>query len=141
MDSRTLAGVVRVADTGLLAKDALHLLSSGKFIDELVEIADFLHEWIGNVLHSHPTYEPTDKADIRVQSGRLVKEGLEGDASVNDLLEPRASVTREPGDDLVQLLFRSSLLCHLLYVERINASERHGEDSRFHAHADLYRGG
>jgi hypothetical protein len=63
-------------DAGFGAQYFLERLAACQLIDELVEVADLLHEGILDLLDAHTTDDARDERDVRVDVG-VAKELLE----------------------------------------------------------------
>src|SRR3954469_11086949 len=85
------------------AEDLLHRLASGKLVDELVEVADLLHERVLDLLYADAADHAGDELTRRIQRWSLGEERLE----VRALLQLRAELARavagRPVQDLVNL--------------------------------------
>ena len=57
-------------------QDLVHRLSLGELVDQLVEVADLLHQWIVDVFDTHPADHSCDQRGIRIEA-RGGKEVLE----------------------------------------------------------------
>src|SRR5690606_4320716 len=105
----------------------LHRLALRELVDQLVEIADLLHQRVLDLLDADPADDTLDQAAVRVDPG-----------SGEELLERRAGgkaprqlslvVPGQPADHLVQLSLRPSLPLHLRQVVRIDRRDARGED-------------
>ena len=113
-----------------LPQDLVHGLSLGQFIHQLVQVTDLLHEPILDLLHPITADHAGDLRDVRVDEWRAGEESLEVDLFVDLLLQRLFIVAREPVDDGMHLLLRTTLLLRLGDVMRVDAGERHSEYSR-----------
>ena len=96
------------------AEDLLHRLASGKLVNELVEVADLLHERVPDLLYADAADHAGDELPRRIQRRSLGEEPLE----VRALLQLRAELARaiagQPAQDLVNLLLRPTFFSTLL---------------------------
>jgi hypothetical protein len=83
---------MKKATTRLVTKDALHLLSLGQLVHELVEVTDLLHQWVIDLFDAHAADDASDQLDVRVQLGSFGEERLEIDLRVDRVLELLAGV-------------------------------------------------
>src|SRR6516164_8276560 len=113
-----------------LPQDLVHGLSPGQFIHQLVQVTDLLHELILDLLHPIAADHAGDLGHVRVDPWCPGEESLEVDLLVDLLLQRLFIVAREPVDDGMHLLLRTTLLLHLGDVMRVDARERHSEYSR-----------
>lgn len=98
------------------AEDLLHRLASGKLVNELVEVADLLHERVADLLYADAADHAGDELPRRIQRRSLGEEPLE----VRALLQLRAELARavpgQPAQDLVNLFLRPAFLLDLADV-------------------------
>src|SRR5690554_4458505 len=84
------------------AQHLRHRLAPSQLVDELVEVADLLHEGVLDLLDPHAADHPRDLVDPRVELG-VGEELLERRPGVQVTLERRLVEPGQPLDDLVQL--------------------------------------
>src|SRR5690606_3266228 len=104
-----------------LPQDLRQLLPPGELVDQLVEVADVLHQRILDVFDPDAAHHALDQRAVRMERGCLVEEGAEVGLLVELLLEAVCVVAGEPGDDLVDLRLRALLALGLLHVHRVDA--------------------
>src|SRR5215218_10486971 len=105
------------------AEDLLHRLASGKLVDELVEVADLLHEWVLDFFYADAADHAGDELPRRVQRGSFGEEPLEVRALLQLRVEFALAVAGQPAQDRVNLLLRPALLLDLADVERVHARD------------------
>ena len=76
-------------------QDLLHRLALGQLVDELVEVADLLHQRIVDVLDADAAHDPGDRRGVRVELG-LGEERPRTSSAVEVLLQRRVVVPGEP---------------------------------------------
>jgi hypothetical protein len=59
-----------------LPQDRFHLLPFCELVDQLVEVANFLHQRIFDIFHAHPAHYAFDERTIWMHGRCLRKEGL-----------------------------------------------------------------
>lgn len=111
------------------AEDFFHGFSLGQFVDQFVEEPDFLHERVGDFLDAVAADEAGDFGCIRVELRCLGEERFEVDGALEDGLEFRAAVSRQPADDDVHFLLGASLFFRLVDVVGVDGGEGHSVDA------------
>src|SRR5688572_11210349 len=86
-----------------LSEDLLHGLSSRELVDELVEVADLLHQRILDLLHPHPADDARDERGLGVDV-RVGEELLESRSLIQPPLQGPLVESGEPLDDPVELV-------------------------------------
>ena len=90
------------------SQDLVHGLAGGKFVDDLVEVADLLHEWLLDVLDAYTAYRTRDQARVLVECS-LAEEVSKRCLLIEVTLQGGWVEPGEPYDDLVEFVFRPAL--------------------------------
>lgn len=115
--------------TCLLPQYLLHRPSLGQFVNQFVEVPDFLHEGIFDGFHAVAANDAGDFGSIWVEQGCLREEGLIIVVFIEQLLQGFGIVSCKPAYYSINLLFGAALPLHLLHKQRIDLSEGHFENS------------
>lgn len=113
----------------LLPQDLLHRSSFCQFINQLVQIAYFLHQWIFDFLYAHTAHYAFDKCAIRVNAWRLSEEGFKIVSLFDLLLQSSVVIARQPANDLVDFFLSAILAFRFLNIQRIDLRKWHRENS------------
>src|SRR5262245_61438212 len=92
-----------------LPKNLLHRLSFCEFVNQLVQIANFLFQRVIDCFHTNAADYTLDQRAVWVKAGCLVKESLEIAFVFDLLLQPCFIVASKPAYDLVDFLLVSVL--------------------------------
>src|ERR1051326_375716 len=109
----------------LLPQNLRQRFAFGQLIDQLVEPADFLHQWIFYLFHTDAAHHAFDERTIRVNGWRLRIEGFDITFLFELLAQACSGVARQPADDLVNVFFRTILGFRFLDIERIYLGKFH----------------
>src|SRR5690606_17683574 len=90
---------------------------------------DLAHQRIFDFFNPHAADHASDERGVRVHRGRLREEGFDVVAAFDLLPQPGRVVTRQPADDLVDLVPCPALSLHLLHVQGTDAREAYPGDS------------
>ena len=85
----------------LLAQDPVHGFAFGQFVDQLVQVADFSHQRIDDILDSDAADQAGDSGPRRVQPRRLREKGLEVGFRLYLGLEFALAEAGQPANDLI----------------------------------------
>lgn len=107
----------------------LHRFPLRKLVDQLIEVANFLHPWILNIFHADAADHPCNQIPQRIQSRGLTKELLEAGFRLQFGVEFLLGVARQPADDLIDLGSGASFPLRLGDIVRIDAGKACGIDS------------
>lgn len=104
------------------SQDLFHRLPLREFVDELIEVADVLHEGVLDFLHADAADGALDLGAVWVEAGGLGEEGLERGLGIELVPQGGGGVAGQPVDDPVNLLLRSVLPLGFLDADVVHRS-------------------
>jgi hypothetical protein len=113
--SKDLSGPER-----LRPQDLVHRFASRQFIDKLVEVADFSHEWILDIFDTIATDNSFYEMNIWIHLRSFGKKCLKISHVIQLLLKAFFIIAREPIDYSINLIFGASLFLCLLDIEDVD---------------------
>src|SRR5262252_7923787 len=90
----------------LPSQDLLHRLSLCQFVDELVQVANLLHQRVVHLFYANAANRARDERSVRVHCRRLCKKGLEVNSPVDLSPQSFLFVASEPANNLIDLASR-----------------------------------
>lgn len=108
-----------VDPVGVLSENFFHGLTLGEFIDQFVEISDFLHEGIVNIFHSNTAHNSGDQGCTGIEGGRIKEVGERcflGEVA----LELSGRKTGKPTDHVIQFGGGSTFFLDLVDVVHVD---------------------
>jgi hypothetical protein len=111
------------------SQDLVHRLSLGQLIDQLVQVTDFPHRRLLDILDPDAAYDAFDQGSQGIDERRLRKEGFKVRLLFQLSFQLLLTIACQSGDDLVDLSLRPSLLLRLRNVQRVHPCEAHRIDS------------
>lgn len=119
----------------LLPPNLLHRLSLGELIDQLVEIANFLHHGIVEFFHTPAHTTPLMRELFGCLSGACAKKVSKSLCWSICFCNPAGSYPRQPANDSVYFRLRAVLPLRLLNVHRIHPRKGCSENAMLcHGH-------
>jgi hypothetical protein len=107
------------------AQNALQSLALCQLVDQLVHVANLLHQRVLDLLHSHAANDARDERPVWMNGWCLREEGFEVALPFDLLLQPRLVVPRQPADWAAAGSMDTDLsFLSLLELYRTDVSER-----------------
>lgn len=100
----------------LLPQDFLHLLTFRQLINQLIQIADLLHQRILDRFDAHPAHHPLDQRAVRMDRWSLSKKGFKIVSLFDLFLQTGLVITCQPANNLVNFCFRAVFAFRFLNV-------------------------